>query len=391
MATTVDNWIKAMVSGTSTDTYFQGGGPGTPPDGDHTLGISQLGAGGANRAGLYQLFYLEPGTEFTVSFWDYTTTECVGTVDTSTRVFNTDMNDTWQPATEAHFLTASPTDGWAVDTSTATWTQHTSPTLTSNGRVILSMYSDGYVQDWKGSRWDDWSLNIISQPVILDGDIDLDGDVDNVDIGAVFGAFTGPLPIPEDDPNRADLIYGPTSGYVILDATDAAGEAVKVDGGVITTWALETEDEFPNTFEPFFYPVDEPNDTFITNTPGQISQTLKTTQGFEGAWDLGNILPTGMDIYELRDYLSLARYTGELGTGNFDFDLLIGPDKTIPADIDRDGDVDNVDIGTLLGNYTGVPAGGMDLQVTPEPATLCLLSLGGAAMLRRRRQVNGQT
>jgi len=54
------------------------------------------------------------------------------------------------------------------------------------------------------------------------------------------------------------------------------------------------------------------------------------------------------------------------------------------GDFDDDGDVDNVDFGTLYGNYTGPLAGGMDLQVTPEPATLILLGLSGAALLRRR-------
>jgi len=384
MSGVVDNWTPVQTSGTYGDgvTYWQGSGPGPLPDQDHDLAICQYG--GAHSSGLYQVLYLEPGTEFDISFWDHTSPQCLSTVTTTTRVFNTDLDSTWTPATEADFLTASPTDGWAVDTSTAGWVEHISPTLVSNGRLVLAMYSDGYGVDYTGSRWDHWDLNIISQPVILDGDTDLDGDVDNVDFGALYGCFTGPVETGEDDPNRANLIYGPTSGYVILDATDATGDGGAVGGGVITSWALENdEDAFPNTFEPFFYPFAS---SLETNTPGQISQTDLGMDGFSSLWDLGNIFPTGMDIYELRDYLSLASYTGEPGTGNFDFDLIIGPDRPVAADIDGDGDVDNVDFGTLYGNWTDALAGGMDLQVTPEPATLVVIGLGACLSLRRRRK-----
>jgi len=67
-------------------------------------------------------------------------------------------------------------------------------------------------------------------------------------------------------------------------------------------------------------------------------------------------------------------FTGPGGTGGMYWS---------DGDFDLDGDVDNVDFGTLYGNYTGPLAGGMDLQVTPEPATLALLIMGSIGILKR--------
>jgi hypothetical protein len=53
------------------------------------------------------------------------------------------------------------------------------------------------------------------------------------------------------------------------------------------------------------------------------------------------------------------------------------------GDADGDGDVDGADFGIWQQNYVP-PAGSI-----PEPATMALLALGGASLLRRRRSTDG--
>jgi hypothetical protein len=50
------------------------------------------------------------------------------------------------------------------------------------------------------------------------------------------------------------------------------------------------------------------------------------------------------------------------------------------GDFDGDGDVDLDDLSSLAGNWQYGVTGAV-----PEPATIGLLTLGGLAMLRRRR------
>ncbi len=47
-----------------------------------------------------------------------------------------------------------------------------------------------------------------------------------------------------------------------------------------------------------------------------------------------------------------------------------------------DTDVDDIDLSVLLANWTGPPPAGV---AVPGPATLSLLTLGGLAVMRRRR------
>jgi hypothetical protein len=60
------------------------------------------------------------------------------------------------------------------------------------------------------------------------------------------------------------------------------------------------------------------------------------------------------------------------------------------GDMDGDGDVDNVDIGTITGAFTGsiIPQPASfdttSAHTVPEPATLTLLALTGLAIVRRK-------
>jgi|GEM_PF-6052660 len=219
---------------------------------------------------------------------------------------------------------------------------------------------------------------VFDEAVILDGDTDLDGDVDNVDFGSLYGNFTGPNPQQgTDNSNCADLIYDPQTGEVVLDASEAAG-------AVITTYALENDS---NDFDVTELNLYDFNDSQDASSDSHISQTDLDQDGFANTWDLGDILPTGMTLAQLESFLTTAKYCGNLGSGFHDFDLLreYGSRDWSDGDFDGDGDVDNVDFGNLYGNYTGSLAGGMDLQAIPEPLTLVLLGCGCCLVLKQRQ------
>jgi hypothetical protein len=61
------------------------------------------------------------------------------------------------------------------------------------------------------------------------------------------------------------------------------------------------------------------------------------------------------------------------------------------GDLDGDGDVDNADIGIVVGEFTGSQAQ-LELALTqawsnvPEPSSIAILGLGGLLIARRRRR-----
>ena len=59
------------------------------------------------------------------------------------------------------------------------------------------------------------------------------------------------------------------------------------------------------------------------------------------------------------------------------------------GDMDGDGDIDNADLGVIVGAFTGAMANLSSASVSepsvPEPGSILLLGMGGLALLRRRR------
>lgn len=72
----------------------------------------------------------------------------------------------------------------------------------------------------------------------------------------------------------------------------------------------------------------------------------------------------------------IGSFTGSAGAGKTYSD----------GDMDFDGDVDNADIGLVAGAFTG--SSGSDMLLTPEPASMALLGLGSLGLLlgRKRRR-----
>ena len=169
-----------------------------------------------------------------------------------------------------------------------------------------------------------------------DGDCDGDGDIDAADLTGVIGNWTGALAGNLTDGADADLIYDPTTGNVTLDASDTAA-------GQIISFVIGTDQNDLRTSEADLPFIDAGTNT--DNTTFQIGQTDPLNQGAGPLVDIGNILPTGMDLAALSNYLTIAEYASELGSG-----------------------------GTL------------DLRVVPEPSSLVLGLFGLLGLATRRRR-----
>jgi len=211
-----------------------------------------------------------------------------------------------------------------------------------------------------------------------------------------------------DSGDIANLFYDTATGNVRVSAKEAAGAK-------ITSFQFENA---AGTFIPGNY-VGPTGGTFggiFKNvTTKVIADSDFTFVGFSGNHNFGNIFPAGMDLAQLDAYLKTAVYTGALGTGQKDIDLLL-----LPGVPDANGDevVDAADYIILKQNF-GMPSGATwsqgnfsdgldgvgtvdwdDLQIlmaefgtrsvggvpaVPEPGSVMLLMFGAAALLRRRR------
>ncbi|MCX6878938.1 MAG: hypothetical protein NTW21_34780 [Verrucomicrobia bacterium] len=193
----------------------------------------------------------------------------------------------------------------------------------------------------------------------LDGDIDFDGDVDNADITAVAAAFTGaktPGKWTNGTPD-ATLRYRASDGQVWIHANEATG-------GIITSFQLENA---AGTFVPANYTSPTGgsfggtlNDV-TTNVIGDTDLTLAGSSGVSGLISLGTVFPTGLDLAGLTAYLKTAVYTGQPGSGQMQFTLVVG-DITKPYDTWAGGPF----LGTLSDNNPALDFDGGGLMTGIE-------------------------
>ncbi|MFZ9936204.1 MAG: hypothetical protein ACO3JG_04015 [Luteolibacter sp.] len=157
----------------------------------------------------------------------------------------------------------------------------------------------------------------------LDGDIDFDGDVDAGDISAVAATFSGaktPSGYGSTLAVGATLRYRPDDGQVWLYANEAAG-------GIVTSYQLENaagtfvSGSFTGpTGGSFGGALKEATANVLADT----DLTLAGASGTDGLISLGTVFPTGMDLAALQAYLKTAVYTGEAGSGQKQFTLVVG-------------------------------------------------------------------
>jgi hypothetical protein len=180
-----------------------------------------------------------------------------------------------------------------------------------------------------------------SGKLYLDGDIDFDTDVDATDITAVAGAFTGAKTGGQwtNGTPGATLRYRASDGQVWLHASEATGAK-------ITSFQLENA---AGTFVPANYTSPAGGSfggSLEDDTSKVLGDTDLTLAGASGTVSLGTVFPTGMDLAGLTAYLKTSVYTGQAGTGQMLFTLVVGD---LPAgygtwsggpaaDIDTNGD-----------------------------------------------------
>ena len=226
-------------------------------------------------------------------------------------------------------------------------------TFAQTNTFVLFNLQDGHKASYKPKVYFsdqnvDWHFN--DTPYVPgEGDIDLDGDVDDGDIMTAFSSFTGPgicgatrsqgdigpgagdrdvdvsdllvmfakftgsvndegglLSAEASDPAIPDLVYNPANGEVILD----------VDGSSIIGYSLKN---LTNSFLPSGHNLILGGVT--TSLSSELAEAALSAPG--GANSVGFVFPTGLDLTGLTALLSTNEVSRSLGSPIVPFDLVV--------------------------------------------------------------------
>ena len=192
------------------------------------------------------------------------------------------------------------------------------------------------------------------------------------------------------EPPLAQLLYDPATGSVEIDANSAPG-------GIITSFTLLPHTPLwgePVHFQPTT--IDNINGVPIDSSESAIQWS--STAGFSGVVDLGNILPSGLDFFQLHDSLQHTVYRSPTVTDT-DRVFVLGVVPEPPGDFNGDNVVDGKDflywqtdpsVGELSdwqANYGYGTLTSSSMNV-PEPAAVVLALAVLSFSIMRHRQLH---
>ncbi|REJ69191.1 MAG: hypothetical protein DWQ31_05400 [Planctomycetota bacterium] len=139
--------------------------------------------------------------------------------------------------------------------------------------------------------------------------------------GAVVGSGSdgvGIAPPPVATPTEADLFYNPVTGELFVDSVEAPG-------ATFTGYVLRTEQT------PGFR--SENHVPFLAGVGTTAEDEISEANFFDsaGLFNLGAVMPTDLDQAGFEDFLVESIYTGQLGTGVGNFELIV---LNVPQTVD---------------------------------------------------------
>ena len=99
----------------------------------------------------------------------------------------------------------------------------------------------------------------------------------------------------------------------------------EMPGGIMIGYVLNTT-QVPGFIESNHVPLF--GGLFGASTDAEVSDTSGGFSTLSGVFNIGAVLPTGLDLSGLQSFLSLAVYTGSLGTGTRNFELFVIPEPS---------------------------------------------------------------